>query len=32
VRNFACGVSKKVQGFTGSPQMWVDINNVSLGV
>ncbi len=30
VRNFACGVSKKVQGFTGSPQMWVDINNVSL--
>jgi peptide/nickel transport system substrate-binding protein len=31
VRNFACGVSKKVQGFTGSPQMWVDINNVTLG-
>jgi peptide/nickel transport system substrate-binding protein len=30
VRNFACGVSKKVQGFTGSPQMWVDINTVSL--
>ena len=28
VRNFACGVSKKVQGFTGSPQMWVDVNNV----
>src|SRR5277367_1171645 len=32
VRNFACGVSKKVQGFTGSPQMWVDINAVSLVV
>ena len=31
VRNFACGVSKRVQDFTGSPQMWVDINNVSLG-
>jgi peptide/nickel transport system substrate-binding protein len=31
VRNFACGVSKKVQAFTGSPQMWVDINNVSIG-
>ena len=31
VRNFACGVSRKVQGFTGSPQMWVDISNVSLG-
>jgi peptide/nickel transport system substrate-binding protein len=31
VRNFACGVSKKVLGFTGSPQMWVDINNVALG-
>ncbi|HEY2618832.1 MAG TPA: ABC transporter substrate-binding protein [Acetobacteraceae bacterium] len=30
VRNFACGVSKKVQNFVGSPQMWVDINNVSL--
>ncbi len=30
VRNFACGVSKKVQGFVGSPQMWVDINNVTL--
>jgi peptide/nickel transport system substrate-binding protein len=30
VRNFACGVSKKVQGFTGSPQMWVDVNNVSI--
>jgi peptide/nickel transport system substrate-binding protein len=30
VRNFACGVSKQVQGFTGSPQMWVDINNVTL--
>ncbi len=29
--NFACGVSKKVQGFTGSPQMWADISNVSLG-
>jgi hypothetical protein len=31
VRNFACGVSSKVQGFVGSPQMWVDINNVTLG-
>ena len=30
VRNFACGVSKRVQGFTGSPQMWVDINNVTI--
>jgi peptide/nickel transport system substrate-binding protein len=30
VRNFACGISKKVQGFVGSPQMWVDINNVTL--
>ena len=30
VRNFACGVSKKVQGFTGSPQMWVDVNNVAI--
>jgi peptide/nickel transport system substrate-binding protein len=30
VRNFACGVNKRVQGFVGSPQMWVDINNVTL--
>ena len=31
VQNFACGVSKKVQGFAGSPLMWADISNVSLG-
>jgi peptide/nickel transport system substrate-binding protein len=31
MRNFACGVSTKVQAFVGSPQMWVDINNVSIG-
>jgi peptide/nickel transport system substrate-binding protein len=30
VQNFACGVSKKVQGFTGSPLMYVDMTNVSL--
>ena len=30
VQNFACGVSKKVQGFAGSPLMWVDINTVTL--
>jgi len=31
VRNFACAVSNKVQNFTGNPQMYVMINNVSLG-
>jgi len=30
VQNFACGVSKKVQGFTGSPLMYVDMTNVSM--
>lgn len=30
VKNFACGVSKKVQGFTSSPLMWVDISNVTI--
>ena len=30
VQNFACGVSKKVQNFTGSPLMWVDITNVTI--
>ena len=31
VQNFACGVSKKVEGFTGSPLMWADISTVSIG-
>jgi peptide/nickel transport system substrate-binding protein len=31
VENFACGVSNKVQGFKGSPLMWVDISNVTIG-
>jgi peptide/nickel transport system substrate-binding protein len=30
VQNFACGVSKKVEGFTGSPLMWADVSTVSL--
>jgi peptide/nickel transport system substrate-binding protein len=30
VENFACGVSKKVQGFKSSPLMWVDISNVTI--
>jgi peptide/nickel transport system substrate-binding protein len=30
VQNFACGVSKKAQGFTGSPLMYVDMTNVSM--
>jgi peptide/nickel transport system substrate-binding protein len=30
VVNFACGVSNKVQGFTPSPLMWVDISNVTI--
>jgi peptide/nickel transport system substrate-binding protein len=30
VQNFACGVSKKVQDFVGSPLMWADISTVSL--
>ncbi|MEJ0017745.1 MAG: ABC transporter substrate-binding protein [Acetobacteraceae bacterium] len=30
VQNFACGVSKKVEGFAGSPLMWADISTVSL--
>jgi peptide/nickel transport system substrate-binding protein len=29
-KNFACGVSKKVQNFTPSPLMWVDISTVTL--
>ena len=31
VKNFACGVSKKVQGFSSSPLMWADISNVTIG-
>lgn len=30
VQNFACGVSKKVQNFAGSPLMFVDISNVTI--
>jgi peptide/nickel transport system substrate-binding protein len=30
VQDFACGVSKKVQNFVGSPLMFVDISNVTI--
>ncbi|WP_428483657.1 ABC transporter substrate-binding protein [Rhodopila sp.] len=30
VKNFACGVSKKVQGFKSSPLMWADVSHVTI--
>lgn len=31
VKNFACGVSKKVLGFTPSPLMFVDLSTATIG-